>query len=1178
MRNFKFLATAIVAAMLACVLAFASFAATTPFTDIDDKNETLSDAVSLLSGLGVAKGTSETTFGTMEHVTRQQMAAFVYRLMKQGKSVEGGSNTTPFTDLEDSTYFSYVSWANGMGIIKGTSQTTFNPKGGITLQDAYTMVIRALGHEDENYVYPFTYIDKAEELGLDNGLDAVVNYTTKLTRGDVAVILYNTFFAETGKEEVKYEEKELGNGTSYVLEEIKYNPTLAEDVYDVEVGNFEVRATPKYAFNEEEGSNDYIPLCDDYEVDMLHLVAAESDEALPEIYCEFASTGLSGAADDYIMRGVKVFYTYEEDKGTKKLDKVYFMTSSHKVIETSTVGYSRIKAVNSADYYYDDKSQKFSDYEKVEGFLTVGNEKIYFFDAPYSYLKPSYTPEMSEDERYELRNEKNVKLIDIKLLDAAKGTYSYYIDETKPVNTAEDMLANLTRVYSNGAYKFKFFDIDGDGIYEYAHYMPATYGFMDGDDDKYFSVDMEGNKPYHKEVKGSDLDISFVPTIYYNDANITGAEFKDGDMVVAYLNPAANIIDVTAVVTPYNGYVSQVKTGSGQVKIDGTTFSTAYVYRAVEQFDDDSSLYETYNLINSSSHRFYTLPSFSSAATFPNLISHDSVGEIFDIYAFKVFGYNCVLWYDHIEDATISFELDELAIPVSNEDNKLETFTESTFDGNLGEAVHYAKVYFNGKVSYLPLNVDEMYPELDAGYENGVFNLSDITGQGGYMAYVDKICKVKVDSNGHYTLIPLLHAEDEDGAYVGINRDSTTLVEEDNNKQFGNDLDFDHPGYIKKIAGNRYALLEDPEDKTTTLLGDPFNGESISYFNITASTRIVIKNTISANDNEVEYLEFDATSFKGSVESKLSNIQYILKGDPDSKLRADLILLYAEATDFEFETKGIKNGWRVVADSAIDTDDAGNYRYYYKLFNPYTGEVEENVPGENYEKKAGSLDAAVANGTIIEIKSAMVDENGETLGVINTADAAGLVYITEYDADESYVGFVPVEAVVDEIESENICCLECLENFVDNYKYYGDEGYNALDGDPFKLTVDSSDSVITGTALYYEITEDTVISVLTSDKAGADAVNKGEFKLAGVDAIAKASKEFKCYNEKVLDRKGSYGTAYAEYVKAYVYASEDAEDEGELPVAEYIIIVVNGGEDMIFTDYDANFFPKTHAE
>ena len=98
MRNFKFLATTVVAIMLAAVLAVASFAAVTPFTDVDDnKNETLSDAVSLLNGLGVAKGVSETKFGTMEHVTRQQMAAFVYRLMRGGKSLEGGSNTTSFS-------------------------------------------------------------------------------------------------------------------------------------------------------------------------------------------------------------------------------------------------------------------------------------------------------------------------------------------------------------------------------------------------------------------------------------------------------------------------------------------------------------------------------------------------------------------------------------------------------------------------------------------------------------------------------------------------------------------------------------------------------------------------------------------------------------------------------------------------------------------------------------------------------------------------------------------------------------------------------------------------------------------------------------------------------------------------------------------------------------------------
>ncbi|MBR2021002.1 MAG: S-layer homology domain-containing protein, partial [Clostridia bacterium] len=395
MRNFKFLATTLVAVVLACVLAFASFAATTPFTDVDDKkNETLSEAVSLLNGLGVAKGTSETTFGTMDLVTREQMAAFVYRLMKQGKSVEGGSNTTPFTDLEDSTYFTYVSWANGMGIIKGTSATTFNPKGGITLQDAYTMLVRALSHEDDSYVYPFTYIDKAEELGLDEGLDSKVNYTTKLTRGEVAVVLYNAFFAETGNEKTVQIERKIGNGAKWVLENKTVYPTLAEDVYDVEVGNFTVRATPKYAFNEDEAATDYIPLGDEYDVDMLQLVAADANEPLAEVYCEFADTGLAGAADDYIMRGVKLFYTYETKNGTKVLDKVYFMQSAQSVLETTSVTYAYRTARNEGDLYYDHSAGQYNANKrpKAEGYLKAGAETIFCFDAPYNYLKPQYTP------------------------------------------------------------------------------------------------------------------------------------------------------------------------------------------------------------------------------------------------------------------------------------------------------------------------------------------------------------------------------------------------------------------------------------------------------------------------------------------------------------------------------------------------------------------------------------------------------------------------------------------------------------------------------------------------------------------------------------------------------------------------------------------------------------------
>ena len=1170
MRNFKFLATTIVAIMLAAVLAVASFAATTPFKDVDDvKNETLSNAVSLLNGLGVAKGTSETTFGTMEHVTRQQMAAFVYRLMRGGKSLEGGSNTTSFTDLTDSTYFGYVSWAHGTGVIKGTSETTFNPKGNIMLQDAYTMVVRALGYEDDTFVYPFSYISKAEELGLDEGLDAVVGYTTKLTRGDVAVILYNTFFAEMAKEETEQVERLIGNGKKWVLETKTFNPTVAEDIYDVEVGNFEVRATPKYAFNDSESSNEYVPLCDDYDDDMLQLVAAEEDEALQEIYCKFASTGLTGSADDYIMRGVEVFYTYKEENGQKKLDKVYFMNSAHKVLETSAATYSYVDGKDSGDYYYytrGTKKDSYSDYEKLEGYLTVNNETIYLFDAPYTYLKPKYSPDMDEDTRYELRNEKNVKLVDIKCLDMEKGTYSYYIDTTNTIDTPEDMMTNLMRVFSRGVYKLKFFDVDGDGIYEYAHYMPATYGFMDGDDGKYFSTAMEENKPVLDEQNGSELDVGFAPTIYYNDAKISGKEFKDGDMVLAYLHPAANMIEVMNVVTPYKGYINMIKTEHGQARIDSTIFQSAYSYRFVEEFTDGSSLYNTYHLISNSSHDFFTLPSFSAANTFPALMSQNAVGEIFDVYALRIAGFNpIILWYDHLDDASVAFGLDELAIPVSNEEDKAETYTKSNFDAKIGDAVQYAKVYFNGKVSYIPLDVEEMFPELDPGYVDGVYNLAAVTGQNGYMAYVDKICKVKKNSDGHYTLIPLLHAEDEDGEYIGVNNDSTVLTEEDNNQQYGKDLDMEVEGYIKKVAGNRYELVDENGD---TLLGDPFdaNGETVKYFNITDATRIIIKNTL-ADDEEVEFLEFDSKSFSGTVETALTNIQYILKADPDSTTRADLVLLYAEAEDFEFETKDVKNGWRIVAGSEIKKDAEGDFRHFYKLLNPYTGEVEEAIPGENSDEKATNLDDAVELGTIIEVKNGKVDEDGDVLGTIDTSVSEGLVYLTEYDAEEGYVTFVPVEAV----ESE-ICCGDHLKDFVETYKYEGTE--LNFDGEEFKLTVDGNDDPVYGMALNYAITEDTVVSVLVSEKAGAEAV-EGEFKLAGVEAIAKASKEYKCYNEKVLNKKGNYGTEYAEYVKAYIYASKAPKSEDELPVAEYIIIVVNGGEELIFTDFDDNFNPDS---
>lgn len=93
MRNFKrFLTLALAVVMVASMFAFGASAA--QFTDVDENNEYLTKSVNLLNHIGVAKGTSDTTFGTEELVTREQMAAFIYRLMKRGNSVEGGANAS----------------------------------------------------------------------------------------------------------------------------------------------------------------------------------------------------------------------------------------------------------------------------------------------------------------------------------------------------------------------------------------------------------------------------------------------------------------------------------------------------------------------------------------------------------------------------------------------------------------------------------------------------------------------------------------------------------------------------------------------------------------------------------------------------------------------------------------------------------------------------------------------------------------------------------------------------------------------------------------------------------------------------------------------------------------------------------------------------------------------------
>ena len=94
------------------------------FTDVKE-DAWYADAVIWAYENGVTTGSSATTFSPDALVTREQVAVFLYRFMKdyKGETMAEGADITSFPDHDKiSPYAGFadaVSWSNGVGIITG---------------------------------------------------------------------------------------------------------------------------------------------------------------------------------------------------------------------------------------------------------------------------------------------------------------------------------------------------------------------------------------------------------------------------------------------------------------------------------------------------------------------------------------------------------------------------------------------------------------------------------------------------------------------------------------------------------------------------------------------------------------------------------------------------------------------------------------------------------------------------------------------------------------------------------------------------------------------------------------------------------------------------------------------------------------------------------------------------
>ncbi len=110
------------------------------FTDV--KKGWYKDAVDYCYSYGFIAGTAKDTFGRDTKVNRGMFITILARIAGVDTSKAANQVTTKFTDVKSGKYYTAaIKWASDNGIVAGTSDTTFGPENEISRQDLCVMVV-----------------------------------------------------------------------------------------------------------------------------------------------------------------------------------------------------------------------------------------------------------------------------------------------------------------------------------------------------------------------------------------------------------------------------------------------------------------------------------------------------------------------------------------------------------------------------------------------------------------------------------------------------------------------------------------------------------------------------------------------------------------------------------------------------------------------------------------------------------------------------------------------------------------------------------------------------------------------------------------------------------------------------------------------------------------------------
>ena len=179
----------------------ASKTASSVFSDVNARTcSWAANAVDFMNEYGLVKGTGTSTFGWKGSMTRGDFVLILYR-NAGSPSVYGVSN--PFTDVKSTDYYyEAVLWAYRNNVVNGTSTTTFGPKDKITREQIASILWRLAGkpvysaslrsYTDYASVSDYAYdaMSWAVGSGYVKGSGAKLSPKNNATRAEVAVMLH----------------------------------------------------------------------------------------------------------------------------------------------------------------------------------------------------------------------------------------------------------------------------------------------------------------------------------------------------------------------------------------------------------------------------------------------------------------------------------------------------------------------------------------------------------------------------------------------------------------------------------------------------------------------------------------------------------------------------------------------------------------------------------------------------------------------------------------------------------------------------------------------------------------------------------------------------------------------------------------------------------------------------